>query len=155
MARSDFRYQRLLDVRELQLQLKAVTLKNSQDQHRDRTLELEDLRLTKQTHLQVGVPAVLTPDVILSARDFQVQVWHTQKLNTDLMHQVRSVQDASVEVEKKRQVVELAAREKQTLEKLKEKYHKSARLEQDREERKAADDIATLRYRQAEMLEVV
>ena len=155
MARSDFRYQRLLDVRELQLQLKAVTLKNSQDQHRDRTLELEDLRLTKQTHLQVGVPAVLAPDVILSARDFQVQVWHTQKLNTDLMHQVRSVQDASVEVEKKRQVVELAAREKRTLEKLKEQYHKSARLEQDREERKAADDIAALRYRQAEMLEVV
>ena len=149
MARSDFRYQRLLDVRELQLQLKAVTLKDSQDQHRDRTLELEDLRSTKQTHLQDEIP-----DVILSARDFQVQVWHTQKLNADLVHQVSTVHDASVEVEKKRQVVELAAKEKRTLEKLKEQYKESARLEQDRDERKAADDIAALRHRQAGMQEI-
>ncbi len=149
MARSDFRYQRLLDVRELQLQLKAVTLKNSQDQHRDRTLELEDLRSTKQIHLQDEIP-----DVILSARDFQVQVWHTQKLNVDLIHQVSTVHDASVDVEKKRQVVEVAAKEKQTLEKLKEQYQESARLEQARDERKATDDIAALRHRQAGMQEI-
>ncbi|MEE9464908.1 MAG: flagellar FliJ family protein [Candidatus Neomarinimicrobiota bacterium] len=155
MARGDFRHQRLLDVRELQLQLKAVTLKDSQDQHRDRNRELEELRSAKQTHLKIGAPSVLIPDMSLQARDFMVQVWHTQRLNTDLRHQVHSVQVASEEVEKQRKVVEQAAKEKRTLEKLKEQYQKSVRIQQDRDERKATDEVAALRHRQGGMQEVV
>ncbi len=153
MARSDFKHQRLLDVRGLQLQLKAVALKESQDQYRDRRQELEQLRSVKQTHLQTGALTVLKAGTPLKARDFQVLAWHTQRLNTDLMQQINVVQTSSTEVEQLRQVAEVSAREKRTLEKLKERHQELARRERELEERKMADEVAARRHLQAEFQE--
>ena len=153
MARGDFKHQRLLDVRELQLQLKAVALKESQDRQRDRRQELEQLRTTKQTHLQTEALTALIAGKPLMARDFQVQAWHTQRLNTDLMQQINVVQTSSKEVEQLRQVAEVSAREKRTLEKLKERHQELARRERELEERKVADEVAARRHLQAEFQE--
>lgn len=153
MARSDFKHQRLLDVRGLQLQLKAVALKQSQDHHRDQGRELKELRSVKQTHLQTGALTVLTAGKPLMARDFQVQVWHTQRLNMDLMQQINVVQTSSKEVEQLRQVAEVSAREKRTLEKLKERHQELARRERELVERKMADEVAARRHMQAEFRE--
>ncbi len=154
MARGDFRHQRLLDVRELQLQLKAVALKESQDHHRDRRQELEELRTVKQTHLRTGALTVLTAGKPLMARDLQVLAWHTQRLNMDLMQQINVVQTSREEVEQLRQVAEISAREKRTLEKLKERHQELARRERELEERKMADEVAARRHLQAEFQEV-
>ena len=95
----------------------------------------------------------LAPEESLRAHDFQVQVWHTQKLNMDLMQQINIVQTSGEEVEERRQVVELAAREKRTLEKLRERHQELARREQEREERIAMDEVAARRYLHAEFQE--
>ncbi len=153
MARGDFRHQRLLDVRELQLQLKAVALKESQDHQRDRRQELEQLRTVKQTHLRTGALTVFTAGKPLKARDLQVQAWHTQRLNRDLMQQINVVQISGEEVERRRQVAEVSAREKRTLEKLKERHQELARRERELEERKVADEVAARRHLQAQFQE--
>lgn len=153
MARGDFKHQRLLDVRGLQLQLKAVALKDSQDSHRDHRQDLEELRTVKQTHLHPGEITALSAGMPMKARDFQVQTWHTQRLNRDLMLQINVVQTSRDEVEQLRQVAEVSAREKQTLEKLKERHQEVARRKLELEERKMADEVAARRHIQAELQE--
>ena len=153
MARGDFKHQRLLDVRGLQLQLKAVALKDSQDRHRDHRQDLEELRTVKQTHLRTADITVLSAGMPLMARDFQVQAWHTQRLNTDLMLQINVVQTSRDEVEQLRQVAEVSAMEKQTLEKLKERHQEVARRKLELEERKMADEVAARRHLKSEFQE--
>ncbi len=142
MAKKGFQHHRLLNVKDLFLNLKALALRKSEDEHSSQARKLSGIRSTKQEHLSTGNPSPAHHDASLSTRDLQIQTWHTEQLNEDLRQQVREVRMVAQEVEQRRKVVEMSAKEKQTLEKLKEHQDREASRELEREEQRRLDEIA-------------
>ncbi|MCK4578888.1 MAG: hypothetical protein KAU50_08865 [Candidatus Marinimicrobia bacterium] len=141
-----FRHERLLNVRELQLQLKAVDLRNLEDEHRRRQDLLDNLRLVKQTHLKKDEPFLLLEHEGLSSRDLQVLVWYTQQLNAELQAGLSEVRQATDEVARQRTVVEKAVVDKRILEKLKTRHLLRAQLEESHRDQIINDEVAARQY---------
>ncbi len=142
MAKKGFQYKRLLDVKSLIMNLKSVALRESEGKHRSHDEKLGKIRAQKQAHLKVDNPSSDSREESLSSRDLQVRTWYTEQLNEDLRRQVHQVQKAEQEVQKRRKVVEKSAKEKKSLEKLKEHQDLAALKESERKEQKHLDEIA-------------
>ncbi|UCH09903.1 MAG: flagellar FliJ family protein [Fidelibacterota bacterium] len=143
MAKKGFQHHRLLDVKALILNLKSMALRKSEDQQRSKSARLQEIQGEKQAHLQSDSGfSSDDQDNGLSSRELQVQTWYTEQLNEDLRRQVHEVRVAEEEVRKKRKGVEKSAKEKKSLEKLKEHQNLEALRETEREEQKHLDEIA-------------
>jgi flagellar export protein FliJ len=142
VAKKGFQHKRLLDVKALFLNLKSLALRQSENVRDNRTVRLGGIRAEKLTHLKAGNSSAEGEGLSLSSRDLQIRTWYTEQLNEDLRRQVHEVRMAEQEVQQRRKVVEKSAKEKQTLEKLKEHQDRAARREVEREEQKRLDEIA-------------
>ncbi len=146
MAKKGFQYKRLLNVKSLIMNLKSMALRESEDKHRSDNEKLGKIRAQKRDHLNVDNPSSDSPEEALSSRDLQVHTWYTEQLNEDLRRQVHEVRVAEQEVQKRRKVVEKSAKEKQSLEKLKEHQDLADHKESERAEQKQMDEIAGRRH---------
>ena len=142
MARKGFQHNRLLDVKAMLLNLKAFALRKSEDHQRSESTRLREIRGEKEAHLAKQNPTLDEAGQSISSRELQIRTWYTEQLNEDLREQVHNVQKAEKEVHKRRKVVEQSAKEKKTLEKLKEHQDRESRREISREEQKQLDEIA-------------
>lgn len=142
MAKKGFQHKRLLDVKALFLNLKSLALRQSENVRYNRTVGLGRIRDEKLAHLKAGNSSAEGEGPSLSSRDLQIRTWYTEQLNEDLRRQVHEVRMAEQEVQQRRRVVEKSAKEKKTLEKLKEHQDRAARREVEREEQRRLDEIA-------------
>ncbi|UCD38458.1 MAG: flagellar FliJ family protein [Fidelibacterota bacterium] len=142
MAKKGFQYSRLLDVKALILNLKSLALRDSEDKQRHHDEKLKRIHAQKQAHLKADDPSSDDNEQALSSRDLQVRTWYTEQLNEDLRQQVQEVQMADQEVQQRRKVVEISAKEKQSLEKLKEHQDQAVHKETEKKEQKQLDEIA-------------
>lgn len=142
MAKKGFQFNRLLDIKSLIMNLKSLALRESENKHRSQNEKLGKIHAQKQVHLNGDNPSSDNHERALSSRDLQVRTWYTEQLNEDLRRQVHEVRMAEQDVQKRRKVVEKSAREKQSLEKLKEHQDQAALKEIEREEQKQLDEIA-------------
>ncbi|UCH62538.1 MAG: flagellar FliJ family protein [Fidelibacterota bacterium] len=146
MAKKGFQYKRLLDVKSLIMNLKSMALRESEDKHRSHNEKLGKIRAQKQEHLNVDSASSDSQEEAMSSRDLQVHTWYTEQLNEDLRRQVHEVRIAEEEMRERRKVVEKSAKEKQSLEKLKEHQDLATLKESEREEQKQLDEIASRQH---------
>lgn len=139
MPKQGFRRQRLLDVKSILLNLKSIALRESEDKERGHRKHLASIEEEKKKHLGNSGNH---EEQVMTTRDLQIETWYTEQLNEDLRQQVRQVQLAEEEVQEKRKIVEKSAREKKSLEKLKERQELAASKERARKEQKDLDEIA-------------
>lgn len=145
MATKGFKRQRLLDVRDMMLQVEAVSLKGHEDKHIHERLQLAAALETKEEEMDILTDAErgLTP---ANPREFLLRTWRTMELNQTIEEKLASSRETAQAVELQRQVVEKAAKSKRTLEKLKEHQDEEARTEFDRADQKAMDEVASRKY---------
>ena len=141
-----FRYQRLLDVKDILLQQEAVALREMRENRAAQKQLLEGIQQQKSEHLSAGYgPEIKRGEVVLPLH-LQTQVWYTQQLNENMQKQIHELQSAAEQAEHQRQAVEEATVEKKSLELLKEKQLEQERLTVAREEQKVFDEIASRRF---------
>lgn len=143
MAKKGFRHHRLLDVKELLLELKSLALRKSEVKQQEETEQLRAIQTRKKAHLESKRTPEDHEDQPVSSRDLQIQTWYTEQLNEDLREQVHQVRVAEEEVQERRSQVEESAKDKKSLEKLKEFQDREARQEEAREEQRQLDEIAS------------
>ncbi len=141
-----FRHERLLEVKDLMLRLRSINLREREDEHLKRNSQLATTRSEKHRHLKEDQPAAVGDERLLRTHDMQIQAWYTEQLNEDLRREIHDVRIAEEAVHKQRIVVEKSAREKQSLEKLKERHMQVASLEREREEQKALNEMAARQH---------
>ena len=144
-----FRHERLLEVKDLMLRLKSISLRDREDEHLKRNGQLAITRDEKRRHLKVDQPAAVRDVRLLRPQDLQIQAWYTEQLNEDLRREIYDVRVAEEAVHKQRQVVEKSAMEMQSLEKLKERHLQVANLESEREDQKALNEMAARQHSRA------
>ncbi len=141
-----FRYQRLLDVKDIMLQQEAVTLRAMRENRVAQQQLLNGIQQQKSEHLAAGYGPEIEHGEVVIPLHLQTQVWYTQQLNENLQSQIHELQTAMAEVEHQRQTVEQATAAKKSLELLKERDLERARLTAARAEQKIYDEIAARRY---------
>lgn len=145
MAVKGFQRQRLLDVRDIMLQVEAVDLKQHEDAHINERLQLEAALLAKEQELE-KLTEEEQGSVVGTARDFLLRAWRTMELNQTIADKLASSKETATAVEEQRRQVEIAAKSKQTLEKLKEHQNAEKRVDLDRQDQKAMDEVAARKY---------
>jgi flagellar FliJ protein len=143
VAKKGFRHHRLLDVRELFLELKSLALRKSEAKQQEQTEQLHEIQTRKKVHLEPNDSSEKQQDQTVSSRELQMHTWYTEQLNEDLREQVYQVRVAKQEVQERRDQVEQSAKDKKSLEKLKEYKDQEARQEETREEQRHLDEIAS------------
>ncbi len=141
-----FRHERLLEVKDLMLRLKSLSLRDREDEHFKRNSQLATTRGEKRRHLKEDQPAAVGSERLLRSHDLQIQAWYTEQLNEDLRREIHDVRVAEEAVHKQRQVVEKSAKEMQSLEKLKERHLQVASLEREREDQKTLNEMAARQH---------
>ena len=145
MVAKGFRRQKILDVRDIMLQVKAVDLKQREDVHIKERLQLEAALLAKEQELD-RLTAEEQGLVAGTARDFMLRAWRTMDLNQAIADKLDSSKETAKAVEEQRRQVEIAAKSKQSLEKLKEHQNAEKRIDLDRQDQKAMDEVAARKY---------
>jgi flagellar export protein FliJ len=145
MATKGFQRQRLLDVKDIMLQLEAVELKDKKDKHLNHRRALAAAEETKVEHIsgRGGEQFTNRPQ---GPFNFLINGWYTAQLSEDIQRHGLETQEAAEAVEQQRKIVEEAARAKQTLEKLKEHQNEAARLDRERDDQKALDEVAARNF---------
>ncbi len=141
-----FRYQRLLNVKEILLQQKAVALRELRENREVQEQVLVGIHDIKTKHLEDGYGAEILQGEIIAPFHLQTQVWYTQQLNDHMQRQAHELQKVMANVEDQRQAVEQSTVEKKSLELLKEKHLERDRLIDARAEQKVFDDMASRRF---------
>lgn len=143
MAKKGFRHHRLLDVRELLLELKSLALRKSEAKQQEQTEQLHEIQKRKRDHLESNNSSENQNEQPISSGELQVQTWYTEQLNEDLRKQVYEVRVVEQEVQERRGQVEKSAKDKKSIEKLKEYQDREARREEAREEQRHLDEVAS------------
>lgn len=145
MAAKGFRRQRLLDVKEILLQIEALALRQREDAH------LQDVR--GLAHTQQIKEAFLTTAsdqerkaIFLGSQELMVRSRYTMQLHADIEQFILRARQSRDAVDVQRKLVEAATQAKQTLEKLKDHQNSAARLEDDRNDQRALDEVAARGY---------
>ena len=145
MAAKGFRRQRLLDVKEILLQIEALALRQREDAH------LQDVR--GLAHTQQIKEAFLTTAsdqerkaIFLGSQELMVRSRYTMQLHADIEQFILRARQSRDAVDVQRKLVEAATQAKQTLEKLKNHQNSAARLEDDRNDQRALDEVAARGY---------
>ena len=145
MAAKGFKRQRLLDVKEILLQIEALALRQREDAH------LQDVR--GLAHTQQIKEAFLTTAsdqerkaIFLGSQELMVRSRYTMQLHADIEQFILRARQSRDAVDVQRKLVEAATQAKQTLEKLKNHQNSAARLEDDRNDQRALDEVAARGY---------
>lgn len=145
MAAKGFKRQRLLDVKEILLQIEALALRQREDAH------LQDVR--GLAHTQQIKEAFLTTAsdqerkaIFLGSQELMVRSRYTMQLHADIEQFILRARQSRDAVDVQRKLVEAATQAKQTLEKLKDHQNSAARLEDDRNDQRALDEVAARGY---------
>ena len=145
MAAKGFKRQRLLDVKEILLQIEALALRQREDAH------LQDVR--GLAHTQQIKEAFLTTAsdqerkaIFLGSQELMVRSRYTLQLHADIEQFILRARQSRDAVDVQRKLVEAATQAKQTLEKLKDHQNSAARLEDDRNDQRALDEVAARGY---------
>ena len=141
-SKKGFQHHRLLSVKALLLNLKSMALRKSEHTHDNQKDVLGSMQARKQAHLKSAKSSADPQTEPNSTSDLQVRTWYTEQLNEDLRRQIHDVRIAEQEVSEQRAGVEQSAREKQSLEKLKEQQDYVASVEAGRVEQKEIDEIS-------------
>ncbi len=148
-----FRYQRLLNVKDILLQQQAVALRELRENRDVQQQVLGGIHDIKTEHLAAGYGVEIIRGDIVNPIHLQTHVWYTQQLNDHLQRQIHKVNKSAAKVEEQRQAVEQATVEKKSLERLREKQLERDRVNAAREEQKKFDDIASRRFIMAARVE--
>jgi len=79
MAKKGFRHHRLLDVKELLLDLKSLALRKSEVKQKEHTEQLHEIQQRKKDHLKSNDKSAEEQDRSVSSRELQVQAWYTEQ----------------------------------------------------------------------------
>ena len=121
MAKSfHFPLQKVLDVRQITEDKQAISLKNSQMSLNKEKEQLENLAQKKDAQLKVDEYDSVD-DVNLSLNELQVTVDYISQLNNRITNQIQVVEKSNGKVEKERDVLIEASKEKKIVEKLRER----------------------------------
>ena len=121
MAKSfHFPLQKVLDVRQVTEDRQAISLKNSQMSLNKEKEQLENLAQKKDAQLKVDENDSVD-DVNLSLNELQVTVDYISQLNNRITNQIQVVEKSNGKVEKERDVLIEASKEKKIVEKLRER----------------------------------
>ena len=145
MATKGFKRQRLLDVRDIMLQVEAVSLRHREDQHIRERLLLASALQTREEELDILTDAERGVSSA-NPREFLLRTWRTMELNHAIEEKLATSRETAQAVELQRQVVEEASKLKRSLEKLKEHQEEEARIDFDRQNQKAMDEVAARKY---------
>ncbi len=145
MANGHFKYQRLLDIRQLLLRIKSLSLIQAQDAERAEQEKFAHIATEKNEHISRGGVDTGT-SIALHTHDFQMQTWYTQQLNEEAFRQELQIKMAKKTVEKRRLDVEKIAIEKRSFEKLQEYQSERDRLEMNHTELRQNDERASRRF---------
>ena len=123
MAKSfHFPLQKVLDVRQVTEDRQAISLKNSQMSLNKEKEQLENLAQKKDAQLKVDEDEYdNVDDVNLSLNELQVTVDYISQLNNRITNQIQVVEKSNGKVEKERDVLIEASKEKKIVEKLRER----------------------------------
>lgn len=123
MAKSfHFPLQKVLDVRQITEDRQAISLKNSQMSLNKEKEQLENLAQKKDAQLKVDEDEYdNVDDVNLSLNELQVTVDYISQLNNKIINQIQVVEKSNGKVEKERDVLIEASKEKKIVEKLRER----------------------------------
>ena len=144
MKRFQFRLQKVLEYKE--------------EIEKQRMHDLADAReeLARQVERYERIQAVREENTVSLSRkasekeihpdEIQAHLRYQRKLEADLSEQNRRVAGAEAHTEKQRQILLEAAKERKTLETLKEQKLLTHRAESDRQERNFFDEVATMRH---------
>lgn len=123
MAKSfHFPLQKVLDVRQITEDRQAISLKNSQMSLNKEKEQLENLAQKKDAQLKVDEDEYdNVDDVNLSLNELQVTVDYISQLNNRITNQIQVVEKSNGKVEKERDVLIEASKEKKIVEKLRER----------------------------------
>lgn len=145
MTNGHFKYQRLLDIKQLLLRIKSLSLIEAQDVEHAEQVKSAHIAAEKNEHILRG-GVEIGSSVALHAHDFQMQTWYTQQLNAEVYRQELQIKAAKKTVEMRRLDVEEIAIEKRSFEKLKEYQSERERLEMNHTELRENDDQAARRF---------
>lgn len=145
MANGHFKYQRLLDIKQLLLRIKSLSLIQAQNAEREEQEKSAIIAAEKNEHFSRGGVDTGT-SAVLHAHDFQMQTWYTQQLNQEAFHQELQIKMAKKTVDKRRLDIEEIAIEKRSFEKLKEYQSERERLEMNHAELRQNNEQAARRY---------
>lgn len=121
MAKSfHFPLQKVLDVRQITEDRQAISLKNSQMSLNKEKEQLENLAQKKDAQLKVDEYDSVD-DVNLSLNELQVTVDYISQLNNRITNQIQVVEKSNGKVEKERDDLIEASKEKKIVEKLRER----------------------------------
>lgn len=123
MAKSfHFPLQKVLDVRQITEDRQAISLKNSQMSLNKEKEQLENLAQKKDAQLKVDEDEYdNVDDVNLSLNELQVTVDYISQLNNRITNQIQVVEKSNGKVEKERDDLIEASKEKKIVEKLRER----------------------------------
>ncbi len=148
-GRFHFSLQRILNLREMIEETKAVKLKNSQTH-----LKEEELRLAVMEHRKSAyLDEIQEQDVSggqVSVIDLQVSRSYINQMNWGIKNQNKTIAESEKKVEQDRQEVLQAARDKMILEKLKERKKEEFLVETRKKTIKDESEIAARIQRQNE-----
>ena len=145
MASKGFRRQRLLDVKEILLQIEAVALRQREDVHLQDLHGLAHSQQVKKEFLDTAGDQDRGA-IFLGPQELMVRSRYTMQLHADIRQYIFQARQSGDAVEEQRKVVEEASQAKQTLEKLKNHQDGVARLEDDRKDQRALDEVAARSY---------
>ncbi len=145
MASKGFRRQRLLDVKEILLQIEALALRQREDVHVQNLQSLARTQQIKEEFLTTASDQERKA-AILGPQELMVRSRYTLQLHAEIGHFIYRARQSRDAVELQRKLVEEAAQAKQTLEKLKDHQNSAARLEEDRKDQRALDEVAARSY---------
>jgi len=121
MAKSfHFPLQKVLDVRQITEDRQAISLKNSQMSLNKEKEQLENLAQKKDAQLKVDEYDSVD-DVNLSLNELRVTVDYISQLNNRITNQIQVVEKSNGKVEKERDDLIEASKEKKIVEKLRER----------------------------------
>jgi flagellar protein FliJ len=144
MKRFQFRLQKVLEYKEDIEKQKMNDLAAAKQALAE---EMDRLEWIQTTHKANGEALKCrTAEKTIRPDEIQAHLRYQKKLEADLKAQTRRVEAAEEKTEKQRQILLDAAKERKTLETLKDKKLQSHLAEVERQDRNFFDEVATMRH---------
>lgn len=136
-----FPLQKVLDVRKIVEDRRAVALKNSQSSLNREKKQLDNLAQKKHAQLKID-GNVCTDQVNISLNGLKVSVDYISQLNDKITSQIQVVEKSNEKMEEKRDVLIKASKEKKIVEKLREHQLTDYKIKNRKKESKEESEIA-------------
>jgi len=140
MRRFQFRFQRLLELKESQEQSRQGALAEALALRQTEQDRLNRLQETRESHLRAGRPP---PGADVSVDLLALGAYFSQRLEREIIEQREQVQQVDTVVSRRRDELLEATKERRVFEVLRDKAAESHRRQQRRQERIWLDEVGT------------